>query len=49
MQTTHQAIFRRLRTNRSVVQRARDPSTKTGGNQKGPGLVNKRDEVAPPS
>jgi len=48
-QTTHQAIFGRLRKNRSAAQRARDPSTKTGDSQKVPGLVNKRDGVALPS
>ena len=35
--------------NRSAVLQARDPSMKTDENRKGPGLVNKRDEVAPPS
>ena len=35
--------------NRSAVLRARDPSKKTDDNQKGSVLVNKRDEIAPPS
>jgi len=48
-QTTHQAIFGRLRKNRSAAQRARGPSTKTGDNQKMPGLVSKRDGVVLPS
>jgi len=48
-QTTHQAIFGRLRNNRSAAQRARGPSTKTGDSQKVPGLVSKRDGVALPS
>ena len=44
-QTTYQAIFGRLRKNRSA-QRARGPSTKTDDSQKVPGLVSKRDGVA---
>jgi len=32
----HQAIFERLRKNRSAAQRARGPSTKTGHSQKVP-------------
>jgi len=44
--TTHQAIFGRLRKNRSAAQRARGPSTKTGDSQKMPGLVSKQDGVA---
>jgi len=48
-QTTHQAIFGRLRKNRNVAQRARGPSTKTGDSQNVPGLVSKRDGVALPS
>jgi len=47
-QTTHQAIFGRLRKNRSAAQRARGPS-KTGDSQKVPGLVSKRDGVTLPS
>jgi len=43
-QTTHQAIFGRLRKNRSAVQRG--PSTKTGDSQKMPGLMSKQDGVA---
>jgi len=48
-QTTHQAIFGRLRKNRSAAQRARGPSSKTGDSQKVPGLVSKRNRVALPS
>jgi len=48
-QATHQAIFGRLRKNRTAVQRARGPSTKTGDSQKVPDLVSKRDGVALPS
>ena len=47
-QTTHKAIFGRLRKNRSAAQRARGPSTKTGDSQKVSGLVSKRDGVALP-
>ena len=36
------------KANPSAVLRARDPSMKTDDNRKGPGLVNKRDEVAFP-
>ena len=46
---TTQAIFGRLRKNRSAAQRARGPSTKTGDSQKVPGLVRKRDGIALPS
>jgi len=45
-----QAIFGRLRKNRSAAQRARGSSTKTSDRQqKVPGLVSKRDGVAVPS
>ena len=37
------------KANQSAVLRARGSSMKTDDNQKGPGLVNKRDEAAPPS
>jgi len=47
-QITHQAIFGRLRKNRSAAQRARGLSTKTGDSQKVPGLVSKWDGVALP-
>jgi len=49
LHSSHQAIFGRLRKNRSAAQRVRGPSTKTGDSQKVPGLVSKWDGVALPS
>ena len=47
--TIHRAIFSHLRTNQSVAQQVRDPSTQTSGNRKESSLVSKPHGVELPS